>query len=59
MLHSFKNFYIVTLGYTLKIQKYKNTKIQKYKNMISDRHTTHKLSLIKTFIIGGFYQVSY
>ena len=32
MLHSFKNFYIVTLGYTLKIQKYKNTKIQKYKN---------------------------
>ena len=37
MLHSFKNFYIVTLGYTLKIQKYKNTKIQKYKIIKYDK----------------------
>jgi len=31
MLHGFEDFKIVTLGYTLKIQKYKNTKIQNYK----------------------------
>ncbi len=43
MLHSFKNFYIVTLGYTLKIQKYKNTKIQKYKNTKIKKYKNKKL----------------